>query len=232
MAGIVYVLTNEGMPELVKFGKTINLKQRVETLYSTGVPYPFDVYHAVVVDNPQEVEEGLREVFSTERINPKREFYKVHPSRVAAALNLTGGRPAKLNEVVDSGEGEIEELESSGGTEITDADREARDRQVRRRAYFNFAQAQIPVDAHLTFTLDSSKTAKVAEDHKKVIFEGKKMSLSASAGLILCRDLGWNSTVSGPDYWEYDGEILNIRLKRLEEEFRQQKEEDAEQDGE
>ena len=151
MAGIVYVLTNEGMSDLVKFGRTINLKKRIETLYSTGVPYPFDVYHAVVVEDPKQVEEDLREVFAADRVNLRREFYKVHPARVAAALRLTGGRPAKLDEIVDSG-GEEPESEPTGVTEITDDDRNARDQQVKKRRPFKFSRAQIPVNALLTFT--------------------------------------------------------------------------------
>ena len=59
------------------------------------------------------------------------------------------------------------------------------------------------------------------------MFEGEKMSLSRSAGLSRSRDFGWRAYVGGPDYWEYDGEILNVRRKRLEGEARQRADEEA-----
>ena len=41
---IVYVLSNEGMPNLIKIGKTQrkDLQARMSELYSTGVPFPFE----------------------------------------------------------------------------------------------------------------------------------------------------------------------------------------------
>jgi hypothetical protein len=46
---IVYVLTNEAMPGLVKIGMTddTNPDTRVSQLYSTGVPLPFEVEQAL-----------------------------------------------------------------------------------------------------------------------------------------------------------------------------------------
>ena len=48
--GIVYVLTNAAMPGLVKIGKTAqkDLNKRLEQLYGTGVPVPFDCANGVL----------------------------------------------------------------------------------------------------------------------------------------------------------------------------------------
>ena len=44
MANIVYVLTNPAMPGFVKIGMTdgIDIQARMSSLYSTGVPFPFE----------------------------------------------------------------------------------------------------------------------------------------------------------------------------------------------
>ena len=50
MTEIVYVLTNEAMPGLVKIGCTqSDLASRVRSLFQTGVPLPFEVYYACEV---------------------------------------------------------------------------------------------------------------------------------------------------------------------------------------
>ena len=45
--GIVYVLTNPAMPKLVKIGKTgRGVETRLNDLYTTGVPLPFECAYA------------------------------------------------------------------------------------------------------------------------------------------------------------------------------------------
>lgn len=85
---IVYVLQNEAMPGLVKIGITHqkDMDQRLQTLYSTGVPLPFDCIWAGEVDNCQEIETLIHNAFSDARINPKREFFKLKPERIIPLL--------------------------------------------------------------------------------------------------------------------------------------------------
>ena len=71
----------------------------------------------------------------------------------------------------------------------------------------------IPVGAVLTFSRDEKMTAKVV-DNKSVEFNGTVTSLSASAQKILGYDYG----VAGTDYWVYEGETLDERRRRFEEE--------------
>ena len=49
--GLVYVLTNSGMPGMVKIGMTqrADLEQRMKELYGTGVPVPFECAYACKV---------------------------------------------------------------------------------------------------------------------------------------------------------------------------------------
>ena len=48
MPNIVYVLTNQAMPGIVKIGMTErdDVQRRMNELYSTGVPLPFRVRHS------------------------------------------------------------------------------------------------------------------------------------------------------------------------------------------
>ena len=75
---IIYCLENPWMPNLVKIGKTSDLNQRMSTLYSTGVPGPFECSFAIEVDDADadEFEKLLHETFDTARVSGRREFLK------------------------------------------------------------------------------------------------------------------------------------------------------------
>lgn len=51
--GIVYVLTNPAMPNMVKIGLSTadDVQQRMAQLYTTGVPLPFECVYAGRVAN-------------------------------------------------------------------------------------------------------------------------------------------------------------------------------------
>ena len=51
MSKIVYILTNESMPDTIKVGITDNLDRRVRELDNTSTPLPFECYYAVEVEN-------------------------------------------------------------------------------------------------------------------------------------------------------------------------------------
>ena len=63
MPNIVYVLTNPAMPGLVKIGMTDkdDVQQRMNQLFSTGVPFPFECVIAREIDdhNAGDVENAL-----------------------------------------------------------------------------------------------------------------------------------------------------------------------------
>ena len=55
--GIVYVLTNPAMPGMVKIGKTgREVEARLNDLYTTGVPLPFECAYAARVADMDKVE--------------------------------------------------------------------------------------------------------------------------------------------------------------------------------
>jgi len=200
MNEIIYILTNEAMPGYVKIGKTNNdLEQRIRELSaSTSVPLPFTVFYACIVKNAQFVEHQLHDAFDDNRVNPKREFFRVAPERVVAALKLA----------------EIENITPKRDIVENKEDQEALDAARKIRSRFNFEMVKIPVGAELYFSRDENIKAKVIDTHaaNSIEFNGKKTSLSRSAQKIL----GYQYGVAGTDYWMYDGETLDERRRRLE----------------
>ena len=53
--GIVYLLTNPAMPDLVKIGMTTqeDIDKRMKKLFTTGVPLPFECQYARKVTAPR-----------------------------------------------------------------------------------------------------------------------------------------------------------------------------------
>ena len=200
MNEIIYILTNEAMPGYVKIGKTNNnLEQRVRELSaSTSVPLSFTVFYACTVKNAHFVEHQLHDAFDDNRINPKREFFRVAPERVVAALKLA----------------EIENLTPKKDFVESKEDQEALDTARKIRSRFNFEMVKIPVGAELYFSRDENIKAKVIDTHaaNSIEFNGKKTSLSRSAQKIL----GYQYGVAGTDYWMFDGETLDERRRRFE----------------
>jgi hypothetical protein len=198
--GVVYILTNEAMPGIVKVGQTSDLEERMRQLDSTSVPLPFECFYAVTVADPDFVERQLHDAFADHRIRQRREFFKVSPERVAAALRIANGRDVTPStDVVESAD-----------------DQAALDQARRRRPNFNFRRADIPDGAVLTFVRNPEISCAVA-DARKVTFNGTVMSLSEAAQKALAAEgITWRA-VQGPAYWEYQGETLDERRTRMEE---------------
>lgn len=200
MHDIIYILTNEAMPGYVKIGKTNNnLEQRIKELSaSTSIPLPFTVFYACIVKNAQFVEHQLHDAFDDNRVNPKREFFRVAPERVVAALKLA----------------ELENITPKKDLVESKEDQEALNTARKIRSRFNFEMVEIPVGAELYFSRDEHIKAKVIDTHvaNSIEINGKKTSLSRSAQELL----GYQYGVAGTDYWMYEGETLDERRRRFE----------------
>ena len=201
MSNIIYVLTNPTMPDLVKIGKTDNLKSRMSSLYNTSTPVPFECYFACTVNDMEFVEQQIHDGLDDCRVNPKREFFRIDPERVVSILKLAM----------------VEEVTPKEDIVEDEIDQKSLDKENSRRNRFNFEMVQILPNSTLTFAKDSSITSKVLDKHY-IEFEGKTTSLSSSALEILHR-LGFNwSKCRGPQHWMYEGETLSARRSRMEEE--------------
>ena len=190
--GTVYVLTNEAMPGLVKIGKTKrgDPQVRMDELYGTGVPVPFFCEMAMRVIDLNAVEQALHTAFGPQRINPKREFFKIEPEQVTALLNVIGGQDV-TPEVTETNE-TISAVELSASESLR-----------KRRPNLNFVEMNIPMGAVLYATQDDGEvTVKTA---KKVIFQDQEMSLTEATRRYLQKDY---DVAPGP-YWLYQGRRLS-----------------------
>lgn len=199
MPNIVYILTNEAMPGLVKIGFTSNLEDRLRELSSaTNIPLPFECFFAAEVDDNKKLERILHQIFSENRVNPKREFFRVDPEKVFLAISI----------------GEYKKIDI-GDSSLERDDADALRRAKARRKNIKLAALGINPGMELTFSRDPGITAKVVNGNK-VDFNGETMSLSQAAIQAL-KSSGTNVfTANGSYYWTYDGESLLERRDRME----------------
>lgn len=200
MPSIVYVLTNEAMPGLVKIGLTTDsVESRIAQLTShSGIPLPFECYFAAEVGEASRIESILHQLFSENRVNPRREFFRLDAEKVVLALSIGGFKEIKL-----------------GTPEIESAEKDALDKVKARRPRLRLDAIGISPGDTLTFSRDETVTAKVLLDNK-IEFEGNETSLSAAALEVLTR-MGYSTpTAAGTGYWMFDGELLDERRRRIE----------------
>ena len=202
MSQIIYILTNQFMPDLVKIGKTNStLEERMRNLSShTGVPVPFECYYACEVEDSDKVEKGLHDGFLEQRVNPRREFFKISPERVRAILKLV-----ELRDITPM----VDVVENAAEQEVLN---KARSRQPN----FQFKMVDIEIGSELKFARDESITCKVVSD-KKVEFEGEEFFLSKLTLEILKNQFDEElRAVRGPDFWLYEDESLTSRRFQME----------------
>lgn len=197
MSEIVYILINEAMPGYVKIGLTTDLEGRIRSLDTTSVPLPFECFYAAAVANGAAVERQLHDAFLDHRVRSSREFFEIAPERVVSALRL-----AEIANVTP-GQDFVESQE----------DQTALNEARERRAVFNFKVADIPVGSQLTF-FDRPDIVGTVLDNRRIMVDGEETSLSKSARAIM----GYSYPVAGTDYWMYEGETLDQRRRRIENE--------------
>lgn len=189
--GIVYILENAAMPGLVKIGKTSrsSIKERLNDLYNTSVPVPFDCVYAARVDNETEVERAFHEAFGPNRINPKREFFEIESSQAIAVLRLVA-----KEDVTPDVQREAEEV---------DTESQAGAKKLRsRRPNLNFTEMGIPIGSELKFA-NTDESVEVASD-RRVKYQEEEFSLTA----ITKRFLGIERDVRPTPYWTFQGRSL------------------------
>ncbi|MCP5194059.1 MAG: GIY-YIG nuclease family protein [Pseudomonadales bacterium] len=93
---VVYILTNQYMPELVKIGITKGyLESRLRVINSsTSIPGPFvaSYYLSFSKDMLLPVERAMHQCFNDQRVSVDREFFKLSAKRASKALDLFRSR--------------------------------------------------------------------------------------------------------------------------------------------
>ena len=158
---------------------------------------PFECYYACEVGNAKDEENWLHSIFSDRRVRDEREFFKIDPERVVAAVRRIQKKDVTPKDFVNVTKEEESELE--GAKEI--------------RARFDFANYKIPIGSTIVFSRDNSVKAKVLENNR-IEFDGNATSLSESAQNLL----GYKRGVAGTLYWMYEDETLDERRQRMDSE--------------
>lgn len=200
--GIVYVLTNPAMPGIVKIGKTSrsSMQERLNELYSTGVPVPFECAFAGKVEEERDVENAFHTAFGPYRVNRNREFFKIAPEQAIALLRLM------VKEDVTPA------LQKEAGAVDADAGRAAQ-KLKKRRPNMNFYEMGIPEGSTLGF-INSQDTACVVSE-RKVLFRGQECSLTGATKILL--ELEY-SVAPGP-HWQFKGESLQDIYEKTYDDF-------------
>lgn len=200
MSEIVYILTNEAMPGLVKVGKTnSDLAARIRQLFTSGVPLPFEVFYACEVSSATFVEAQLHDAFGDHRVGRNREFFRIAPERVQAALRLAQIREVKVGEEVFE-------------TPEDKADVEA----AKRRSRFRLSMIGIKPGTVLQLARNPAITCTTVDETNKVRFEDVTTSLSDAAIEALHKiGIDWPAA-SGPWEWTYEGRRLDEIRREIE----------------
>tara|TARA_B100001057_G_C22547846_1_gene832253 strand:- start:58 stop:666 length:609 start_codon:yes stop_codon:yes gene_type:complete len=200
---IVYILTNESMPDTIKIGITDNLERRIKELDNTSTPLPFECYYAVELEDASVIEKQLHEGLDDKRIRQNREFFNATPEQAKALLKMVevmGGKDVTPKDVITE----------------TNQDKQALSEAKKRRGRIDyFGILGIEKGTILTFSKDESITCEVSENGK-IILNGNETTLSGSA-LEITNKMGYDwGQVQGSGYWCYKGKTLRDLIREIE----------------
>lgn len=88
--GFVYILRNGAMPGLLKIGFSVKVPtERVNELFTTGVPEPFKLAYYCLVENADKLEPAIHRNLSAYRHREDREFFRIElEAAVQSITNL------------------------------------------------------------------------------------------------------------------------------------------------
>ena len=201
MTKIVYILTNQSMPDTIKIGITDNLERRMKELDNTSTPLPFECYYAVEVQDAKVIEKKIHEGLDDKRIRQSREFFNSTPEQAKAILEIAevmgGKNVTPKDDIVE-----------------TPQDKQALENARKNRKRFNFDMIDIKPGTVLNFVKDNPITCEVV-DNTKVKFRDNITSLSNAADTIL-REMGYDwQGVRGPLWWSFNGKKLeDLRFEK------------------
>ena len=201
MTKIVYILTNQSMPDTIKIGITDNLERRMKELDNTSTPLPFECYYAVEVQDAKVIEKKIHEGLDDKRVRQNREFFNTSPEQAKAILEIAevmgGKNVTPKDDIVE-----------------TPQDKQALENARKNRKRFNFDMIDIKPGTVLNFVKDNTITCEVV-DNTKVKFRDNITSLSNAADTIL-REMGYDwQGVRGPLWWSFNGKKLeDLRFEK------------------
>ncbi|MCP1242859.1 GIY-YIG nuclease family protein [Acetobacter lambici] len=206
ISGIIYVLTNPVMPGVVKIGKTDQpIEARLKQLYNTSIPVPFECYYAKRVNEYHNVERKIHEIFEDNRINQKREFFRIDPEKIRILLDLIEGEEVADEKEPTPSPANPEDNEN----EITADDVDAFEREQKRRENFRFSMIGITPGDELHCYRTPEISCRVNDEKNLVEYEGEVMTLSDAAKRVSIAQGYKARQLSGPRFWTFKGKSLD-----------------------
>jgi hypothetical protein len=147
--------------------------------------------YAAKVRNIDEVERGLHNAFSPDRLNPKREFFEIEPSQAIAIVKLL--ELQNVSPLVEQEENVIDNLELEAGKAY-----------AQKRPRMNFEEMGIPVGSQLVFNNNAEVATSVSD--RMVNFRNEQTSLTNATRMALGEGYAYN-VAPGP-YWSFNGRKL------------------------
>ena len=178
------------MPGMVKIGKTgREVEARLNDLYTTGLPLPFECAYAARVADMDKVEKAFHNAFGPYRVNPRREFFSIEPEQAIGLLDLM-----KLEDMTPAMQREAEQVD-------TEAKASSEKLKRQKKPRMNFADMGIADGSPLVFR--DGQTCFV-EDPRHVPYDDTVFSLSALTQKLM--DIEW--AVQPSPYWTFNGKNL------------------------
>lgn len=194
--GIVYLLTNEVMPGLVKIGMTRqeDIDKRMKELYTTGVPVPFECQYACRVKKSdcEKLERALHIAFAPNRINANREFFRIDVKQAKAIMELFHHEDVTSEFV--------QEIEN----DLTPEDKAAAKTVRTHRPPLNFFEMGMQAKDKLVWKEDPSISIEVYSA-RTVLFNGEEKAISAVTQQL--KNSPWY--VAPGNYWLYKDRLLS-----------------------
>jgi hypothetical protein len=190
--GIIYVLTNPAMPNLVKIGMTTRqeVEQRMSELFTTGVPLPFECSFAGKVNDVKKVEKAFHKAFAPYRINANREFFEIDDSQAIILLDLICDEDVTPH--IQKELKKVDSVSMKAGEEFS----------KKRRQRFNFQEMEIEIESVLNSNFNDESC--IVVDERNVKYRDEVMSLTKATRIML--DNSYN--VAPGNYWIYEGKKL------------------------
>jgi len=219
-SGVIYILTNPSFPQYVKSGYANNLESRLRQLNrSEALPYAFRAYATYDTDY-RLMDKALHELI--DRLNPDlrtvetfngqkrtKEFFEMSSEdaySILEAIARISGTEGYLHRVTPTGEQAEEERAA-----------EAREHPA-RRAPFRFSMVGLKPGDVVTYASDATKNARVLDDKHVAYVENSTGEEVTSTLSGLAEKFSGASSLQGPRFFSYDGELLSDRRIRMEKE--------------
>ena len=213
--GYIYILTNPSFPTYVKIGYADDVNARVRQLNRTEcTPFAFRVYATYAV-NARLTDMKLHDII--DKLNPElRSIDNVNgKKRVREFYAMTAEDAYSLFEAMAEIHGMEANLKLWRATEKEIAEEQTADEiaseSSEKESKFTFKALGIDVGEELEYIHDHSIKVTVADEIRRVTYNGETSTLSAIATKLL----GYSYTVQGPLHFSYKGERLVDMRERL-----------------